>query len=535
MKRTLLVILLIAVVIPAMAGGIVHNSNQSASFIRMPARDASLGLDAVYYNPAGLVWLNDGFHLSLNNQYVTQTRTIGTTYPGLNRSEFTGEVVAPFFPSFYAVYKKDRLAFSLGFNPIGGGGSAKFADGLPSFEMQVAGLPALLSASGIPTSSYSFDTEFEGKSVFYGIQGGVSYKINDIVSVSAGLRYVMMNNHYQGYLKNIQINPAFPILGFTGSMVPAPNFFNAMAGMFQGLAGIAGSLEPLVAGGGGSLTLAQAQQAGYLTSEDVASIAGGFALINPTIDPMTLSVEQIQGAYAVATPVFVAQNQAMAGYAGATADKEVDATQKGSGIVPMIGVNLNFERFNIGLKYEHMVSVRLKNDTKVDDVGLYPDGDEVPSDMPAVLSAGIGFDATSKFKVSAGVHYYFDKSAEYGKKLNNEFVKNDQVIDKNFWEFALGLEYGITENLMVSAGYLRTQTGVMDIYQTDLNHSLSTNSIAAGLRYAVNEKIGINLGAMNTFYQEDKRTFPGTTQVPSYTETYNRKAFTVALGVDLSF
>jgi len=98
MKRTLLVILLIAVVIPAMAGGIVHNSNQSASFIRMPARDASLGLDAVYYNPAGLVWLNDGFHLSLNNQYVTQTRTIGTTYPGLNRSEFTGEVVAPFFP-----------------------------------------------------------------------------------------------------------------------------------------------------------------------------------------------------------------------------------------------------------------------------------------------------------------------------------------------------------------------------------------------------------------------------------------------------
>lgn len=75
----------------------------------------------------------------------------------------------------------------------------------------------------------------------------------------------------------------------------------------------------------------------------------------------------------------------------------------------------------------------------------------------------------------------------------------------------------------------------MDIYQTDLNHSLSTNSIAAGLRYAVNEKIGINLGAMNTFYLEDKRTFPGTTQVPSYTETYNRKAFTVALGVDLSF
>jgi long-subunit fatty acid transport protein len=87
-------------------------------------------------------------------------------------------------------------------------------------------------------------------------------------------------------------------------------------------------------------------------------------------------------------------------------------------------------------------------------------------------------------------------------------VKNDKVMDKNFWEFALGLEYAINEKWLVSAGYLRTQTGVMDLYQTDLSHSLSTNSIAAGLRYMVNEKIGINLGAMNTAYVEDTRDFP---------------------------
>ena len=36
------------------AGGIMTNTNQSAAWVRMLVRDASLGMDAVYYNPAGL-------------------------------------------------------------------------------------------------------------------------------------------------------------------------------------------------------------------------------------------------------------------------------------------------------------------------------------------------------------------------------------------------------------------------------------------------------------------------------------------------
>ncbi len=153
MRKTFLTLTLSALALVTMAGGIVTNTNQSASFIRMPARDASLGLDATYFNPAGMAFLKDGFHLSLNNQFITQNRTIATTFPGLNRSEFEGKVNAPLFPSAYAVYKKDRFAVAFGFNPIGGGGGAKFEDGLPSFEMQVAGLPAMLSANNMPRQS----------------------------------------------------------------------------------------------------------------------------------------------------------------------------------------------------------------------------------------------------------------------------------------------------------------------------------------------------------------------------------------------
>ena len=78
----------------------------------------------------------------------------------------------------------------------------------------------------------------------------------------------------------------------------------------------------------------------------------------------------------------------------------------------------------------------------------------------------------------------------------------------------------------------------MDLYQSDLSHSLSTNSIGGGLKFMATEKIGINLGVMNTSYLEDTRDFGavvGTVNIPAYTETYNRTNFTAAIGVDISF
>ncbi|HOU31478.1 MAG TPA: aromatic hydrocarbon degradation protein, partial [Bacteroidales bacterium] len=59
-----LLTLLIAVVVPGIliAGGLVTNTNQSAAWVRMPSRNASTSIDAVNYNPAGLMKLENGFH-----------------------------------------------------------------------------------------------------------------------------------------------------------------------------------------------------------------------------------------------------------------------------------------------------------------------------------------------------------------------------------------------------------------------------------------------------------------------------------------
>lgn len=110
----------------SVAGGIITNTNQSAKYVRTLNRNASTEIDAVYFNPAGLIKLEDGLHLSVSNQSVFQTWTVKNNYPNLNENEFIEKVRAPLFPNIYLAYKKDKWVSSAGFEPIGGGGSANF-------------------------------------------------------------------------------------------------------------------------------------------------------------------------------------------------------------------------------------------------------------------------------------------------------------------------------------------------------------------------------------------------------------------------
>lgn len=228
MKKILLTITAVCITASLMAGGLVTNTNQSAAFTRLLSKNASVMVDAAYFNPAGLTKLNDGIHVSLSNQFITQTKTITNDYMLLNGDEYIGDVKAPLFPSFYGVYKKGKLAVSFGFNPIGGGGGAEYTTGLPSFEMDIAELVPLLASFGMPTDQYSADISLKGTSIYFGYQANVAYAINDMLSVAVGARLVTAKNTQEGAIANIMANPTHPVANPTGAMVLMNPFFTGI-------------------------------------------------------------------------------------------------------------------------------------------------------------------------------------------------------------------------------------------------------------------------------------------------------------------
>ena len=102
-KISLIGFVMLIVSIPTFAGGLLTNTNQHVAFLRMLARGASIDIDGVYSNPAGLAFLpGDGLYLSLNGQSAYQTRNIDMTFPLFpedgHRRYYEGKASAPFVP-----------------------------------------------------------------------------------------------------------------------------------------------------------------------------------------------------------------------------------------------------------------------------------------------------------------------------------------------------------------------------------------------------------------------------------------------------
>jgi long-chain fatty acid transport protein len=520
------------------AGGVVTNTNQSAAWVRLLARDASTEADAVYFNPAGVMKMANGFHFSISNQTIFENREVENFYKGpgdsygLNQSLYKGTIFAPVFPSIYATYKMDKFGFSFGFNPIGGGGGAKYSKGLPSFELAVSDLVPALASQG--ATAYRLNTYFKGTSVFFGFQGAVSYKINDMISVAGGIRYVTAKNTYNGYLNNVEIN-----LGTNDT----PAWIRADA-IMKGIAGnastAAASTSALVGAGAGSLTLAQAEAATIITTQQRMQLEGALTAFG---SPTNIPIAQADAVFKGAAAKYTLTGKLLR-------DQSADVTQTGSGFAPFLSVNISpLENLNIGIKYEFATKLELKNKTVkdfttaytslTDSVTMFPNGEKIRSDLPAMLSVGVAYGITPKLNLSVGVHYYWDKNANYGHQVDGVYVSNKEIFTKNYYELAAGLEYKINKMFLVSGGYLYSKTGVNKDYQSDLTNSLTSSSVGIGGAIDILENLRINLGFLYAFYDKGGKTInhffsPTGDTIPAQ-ETYKKDNKVIAIGVDFSF
>lgn len=210
MKRIFSSIVFASLAIASFAGGLLTNTNQSAAFVRNPARYASLDADAVYFNPAGTAFLQEGWTVSANWQMIWQQRDVengGKTY--------NGEVYVPIMPTFHATYKTGDWAFSAFFGMPGGGGNAQFDNGLPVFDQLAPGL--FTQAFNQQTQGYGTinsitnSSQFESTQYLFALQLGAAYKINDNFSVYGGIRANYTSLSYEGATAPIMVATDIPV------------------------------------------------------------------------------------------------------------------------------------------------------------------------------------------------------------------------------------------------------------------------------------------------------------------------------------
>lgn len=448
----------------AWAGGIITNTNQSVLFLKNPARDAAIGLDGVYSNPAGVAFMPEGFHVAFNWQYAHQTRTITSTNPafalgkknnGKSTKEFEGVADAPIIPSLQGAYNKGNWSLQFNLSVPGGGGACEFADGLGSFESVVGNIAAMLQPLG--AQGYDMESYMKGRQYYFGVQLGAAYKIYPNLSVYGGLRLLYGDATYKAKINNIMVKTEGGYVGFADYLQYSATTIN-------------NNLDLVNAG------IAKYQAAGM---EAPAELIAQQVQLEKTKE----SLSQLQK-YADGVNLL--------------------CNQDGVGIAPIIGVHYKVSNFNFAAKYEFKTQIRMKNESTVNEaseiaaVNKFRDGEKVNEDSPALLTIGAQWKPIDVVSLNLGWHHYFDKDA-------NWYNNTQDLLRHNTNEFLAGVEWDITPKLNVSCGGQLTRYGMDDAYMNDMSFVVNSYSIGLGFSYKVKENITLSAAYFQTNYGTYKR------------------------------
>ena len=190
-KPVLLVVLALGMAAPAFGGGIDNKQNFSAAYAGSLSRNAATdGADVAAYNPGGLTMLENGFHLAVDLQPFTFD--YDHNYNGETKTA-TPYLVAP---TAFGVYKSDDWAFWGAFTINGGGGETYYKEGNIITEGIGNALSAgAFAAAGLPGGGTLINESAYAESFDYTLTTGAAYKINDIFSVAAGVRYILTDKN----------------------------------------------------------------------------------------------------------------------------------------------------------------------------------------------------------------------------------------------------------------------------------------------------------------------------------------------------
>lgn len=529
------------------AGGLLTNTNQHVAFNRMMSREASIGIDGVYYNPAGVVFMGEGSHLAINWQAAWQTRTINNDYKlftnNVNNSttprDFKGKAVAPVIPSFQYAYNKGRWSFQGNFALTGGGGKCTFDNGLGSFEkivsetaMGAIGLagaidyaankilvPGSINPDGTINSAnfkpmftsdkafgskgaYSFNSYMHGRQYYFGLSAGAAYKVTDNFSVYAGLRGIYATCNYYGYVEDIKVGnmPLYQVLD--------PSKENS--------ANIELSCDQ--SGIGFTPMLAVDYKTGRWNFSAKYEFKTRMRLKNK-------SVNQLPSIGNLDDNLKNQMNKLFTGTFMAAGMPQEQAMIKAEQASQAVLADKNVVATTAALKQQF--------DSKIDKaIGEYADGKKIAGDIPSLLTVGVGYSPIDELRINVGFHWFDDYNAT---SYNN---RNKLLKKRGTLEFNAGVEYDVTKKITVSTGWQNTNYGLTDEYMDDKSFVVGSNSVGLGGVYHITKKLDFSVAYFHTFYNHVK-TSEEVTLAPGKTVTYNsdytRNNSAFAAGVNITF
>lgn len=529
------------------AGGLLTNTNQHVAFNRMMSREASIGIDGVYYNPAGVVFMGEGNHLAINWQAAWQTRTINNDYKLFTNNvnnpttprDFKGKAVAPVIPSFQYAYNKGRWSFQGNFALTGGGGKCTFDNGLGSFEkivsetaMGAIGLagaidyaankilvPGSINPDGTINSAnfkpmftrndafgndgkYSFNSYMHGRQYYFGLSAGAAYKVTDNFSVYAGLRGIYATCNYYGYVEDIKVGnmPLYQVLD--------PSKENS--------ANIELSCDQ--SGIGFTPMLAVDYKTGRWNFSAKYEFKTRMRLKNK-------SVNQLPSIGNLDDNLKNQMNKLFTGTFMAAGMPQEQAMIKAEQASQAVLADKNVMATTAGLKQQF--------DSKIDKaIGEYADGKKIAGDIPSLLTVGVGYSPIDELRINVGFHWFDDYNAT---SYNN---RNKLLKKRGTLEFNAGVEYDVTKKITVSTGWQNTNYGLTDEYMDDKSFVVGSNSVGLGGVYHITKKLDFSVAYFHTFYDHVK-TSETVTLAPGVSNTYNsdytRNNSAFAAGVNITF
>ena len=484
-------LMLTAATTTATAGGILTNTNQSIDFLRNPARDAAIGLDGVYSNPAGVAFMPEGFYLGINWQYAHQTRTIECNNPlfalgkknnGQSAKTFEGIADAPFIPSIQAAYNKGNWSLQFNFSVPGGGGSCEFADGLGSFESVVGSIANQLKPLG--ATGYDMDGYMQGRQYYFGFQLGAAYKITKDLSVYGGLRVLYGTATYKAKISNIMVNTANGYYDFGSFLQGATTTVDA--GISKVNAGIA-----------------QYQAAGAAVP---AELTAQLAQLESTKQSLNSLQKYSQGVNLL-------------------------CNQSSVGVAPVIGIDWRVGKFNFAAKYEAKTEIHMKNESTVNEASEIPavnkfrDSEKIDEDSPAQLALGAIWNISDDIRLNLGYHHFFDKDVKW---YNN----TQDLLDGGTNEYLAGVEWDLTDKLTISGGGQLTRYQLTDAYMNDMSFVVNSYSLGFGFNYKAADNITLKAAYFQTNYSHYDRV---TSKEPLVSDSFTRTNRVLGIGCELNF